>query len=55
MAATQKLIAELKKRGGVAAGVLWYMERELFEADSRLPSAKMKFDHKKPFFYDPLA
>mmetsp|Transcript_30385 Transcript_30385/g.47168 ORF Transcript_30385/g.47168 Transcript_30385/m.47168 type:complete len:270 (-) Transcript_30385:53-862(-) len=55
MTATQKIIEELKKRGGVAAGVLWYMEREIFEADSRLPSAKMKYDHKKPFFYDPLA
>eukprot|EP00008_Paramoeba_atlantica_P003144 CAMPEP_0201491548 /NCGR_PEP_ID=MMETSP0151_2-20130828/30239_1 /ASSEMBLY_ACC=CAM_ASM_000257 /TAXON_ID=200890 /ORGANISM="Paramoeba atlantica, Strain 621/1 / CCAP 1560/9" /LENGTH=233 /DNA_ID=CAMNT_0047877955 /DNA_START=196 /DNA_END=897 /DNA_ORIENTATION=+ len=55
LAATQKMIDELKKRGGVAAGVLWYMQREMFEADSRLPKAKMKFDHGKPFFYDPLA
>jgi hypothetical protein len=51
---TQQLVDELRKRGGVASGVLWWMQREMFEADSRLPTSKMKFDHKKPFFYDPL-
>jgi hypothetical protein len=55
LGSTQKLIDDLRRRGGVAAGVLWFMQREMFEADARLPSAKMKYDHKKPFYYDPLS
>ena len=42
-------------QGSVAAGTLWWMQRELFEADARLPTSKMKFNHSKPFYYDPLS
>jgi len=49
MTEAMEMLAEAKKSGGVAYGALWWMGRELFEADSRLPTAKMRFDHKKPF------
>lgn len=55
IAHVQELIEELKRKGSVAAGTLWWMQRELFEADARLPTSKMKFNHSKPFYYDPLS
>jgi chromosome segregation ATPase len=55
MAATRVLIDQLKGKGGVAPGALWWMEREMFEADSRLPKAKQQYNHSKAFFYDPKA
>jgi len=49
------LIESLKGKGGVAPGALWWMQHELFDADDRLPKAKQRFDHGKPFLYDPTA
>jgi len=49
------LIDQLKGKGGVAPGALWWMEREMFEADERLPRARQQYNHSKPFFYDPKA
>mmetsp|Transcript_41208 Transcript_41208/g.103886 ORF Transcript_41208/g.103886 Transcript_41208/m.103886 type:complete len:274 (-) Transcript_41208:173-994(-) len=51
---TQKLIEELKRRGSVPAGAMWMMERELFDTDAYMPKSKMKYDHSKPFFFNPL-
>eukprot|EP00013_Stygamoeba_regulata_P019895 CAMPEP_0177661030 /NCGR_PEP_ID=MMETSP0447-20121125/18409_1 /TAXON_ID=0 /ORGANISM="Stygamoeba regulata, Strain BSH-02190019" /LENGTH=347 /DNA_ID=CAMNT_0019166241 /DNA_START=46 /DNA_END=1089 /DNA_ORIENTATION=- len=50
--ARQELEAVKAKPGG-GKGAIWWMERELFEADKRLPQAKQKYDHKKPFFFNP--
>jgi hypothetical protein len=41
---------ELAKRaGGRAHGSLFWMERDLFEADKSLPRAKQRYDHSKGF------
>jgi len=53
--AAQLELEAAKKDGGVAPGMIWMMQRELFEGDKYLPNAKQKFDHKKPFDFDPLA
>merc|ERR1711991_140743 len=45
-AAVQKAAAQ---GGGAAPGRMWIMERQLFEADSRLPTAKQRWNHSKPF------
>lgn len=42
---------EAKEACGHAHGDFYFMERALFEADSRLPNKKQKFDHTKPFEY----
>jgi len=55
MKETRALIDQLKGKGGVAPGALWWLEREVFEADSRLPKAKQQFNHSKPFYFDPKA
>lgn len=49
MEEAQTALAEIKSKPGVAWGAIWWMQRELFEVDSRLPTSKMKFDHSKPF------
>jgi len=46
-------IDKLKSMGGIARGQVWWMEREMFEADESLARAKQKYDHSKPFYYDP--
>lgn len=43
----------IKKAPGASYGNIWYMQRELFESDKRLPNSRQKWDHKKPFYYDP--
>eukprot|EP00013_Stygamoeba_regulata_P027491 CAMPEP_0177652564 /NCGR_PEP_ID=MMETSP0447-20121125/13205_1 /TAXON_ID=0 /ORGANISM="Stygamoeba regulata, Strain BSH-02190019" /LENGTH=334 /DNA_ID=CAMNT_0019155833 /DNA_START=28 /DNA_END=1032 /DNA_ORIENTATION=- len=53
MDAARAKIEKLKAMGGVARGALWWMEREMFEADERLARAKQKYDHSKPFYYNP--
>lgn len=41
----------VKSAGGSAQGNIYWMERQMFEADALLPTAKMKFDHGKPFSF----
>jgi len=53
MAEAQEQLETIKKKSGGGKGALWWMQRELFEVDSRLPRAKQRFDHAKPFSYDP--
>ncbi len=49
MAEAAAELEEAKSKGGVPYGNIWWMERELYEADARLPKAKQKYDHSKPF------
>lgn len=44
-------IEELKKQM-CGLGAVWWMERELYEADESLPRAKQRFDHSKPFHFE---
>lgn len=54
LTAAQKQVDKAKAAGGAnAPGLLWWMQRQMFEADARLPSAKQKFNHKQPFSYEP--
>ncbi|KAH3756600.1 TolA protein [Pelomyxa schiedti] len=56
MTAAQASVEAAKGRGGGAApGLLWWMQRELFASDRYLPKAKQKFDHTRPFIYDPTS
>jgi chromosome segregation ATPase len=41
----------VKSAGGSAQGNIYWMERTMFEADALLPTARMKYDHKKPFSF----
>jgi predicted nucleic acid-binding Zn-ribbon protein len=50
--ATEQL-RKIKQSGGASNGQLWWMERELFEADKYLPSSKQQFNHREPFKYTP--
>lgn len=51
MASASEAIEELKKQM-CGLGAVWWMERELFEADECLPRAKQRFDHSKPFHFE---
>jgi len=44
----------VKSNPGGGQGAIWWMERELFEADKSLPTRKQRYDHSKPFDFDPL-
>jgi small-conductance mechanosensitive channel len=46
--------ARATSKGGAAPGLIWWMQRELFESDKNLAKAKQKYDHSKPFLFDPL-
>jgi len=46
-------LEKVKSKPGGGKGAIWWMEREMFEADKRLPNAKQRYDHKKPFFFNP--
>merc|ERR1712146_747882 len=48
MVEAQEAIEELKKQM-CGLGAVWWMERELYEADESLPRSKQKYDHSKPF------
>lgn len=50
--ATEEL-RRIKQSGGAANGQMWWMERELFEADKYLPTNKQQYNHKQPFKYTP--
>jgi len=43
----------VKSHPGGGQGAIWWMERELFEADKRLPTSKQKYNHREPFLYNP--
>jgi chromosome segregation ATPase len=45
----QAALEEASKSGGAALGAIWFMERQLYAQDAFLPTARMKYDHKKPF------
>jgi len=49
MAEAQAELEKVKSRPGGGKGAIWWLQRELFELDGRLPKAKQKFDHTKPF------
>jgi len=49
MVEAQQQLDNLKSKPGGGKGAIWWLQRELFEADNRLPKAKQKFDHSKPF------
>ena len=40
--------------GGIGNGSMYFMEKELFDADSRLPSKKQKYNHSKPFHFSEI-
>jgi len=49
MAIAEQKLEAAKEKGGIPLGQMWMMDRDLFEADRRLPSRRQKYDHKKPF------
>jgi len=53
MAEAQQELEEIKNKPGGGKGALWWLQRELFEVDYRLPRAKQRFDHSQPFNYNP--
>eukprot|EP01105_Mastigella_eilhardi_P022299 TRINITY_DN5489_c0_g1_i1.p1 TRINITY_DN5489_c0_g1~~TRINITY_DN5489_c0_g1_i1.p1 ORF type:complete len:289 (+),score=113.70 TRINITY_DN5489_c0_g1_i1:80-946(+) len=56
LAAAQEAVDRAKAHGGgTAPGLIWWLQRELFASDYYLPKSKQKFDHTKPFSYDPTA
>jgi len=42
-------LEKIKSKPGGGKGAVWWMQRELFEIDDRLPKAKQKYDHSKSF------
>eukprot|EP00013_Stygamoeba_regulata_P001234 CAMPEP_0177638076 /NCGR_PEP_ID=MMETSP0447-20121125/5300_1 /TAXON_ID=0 /ORGANISM="Stygamoeba regulata, Strain BSH-02190019" /LENGTH=311 /DNA_ID=CAMNT_0019140023 /DNA_START=1600 /DNA_END=2535 /DNA_ORIENTATION=+ len=55
MEEAQAELEEAKRGGGVPYGAVYWMERQLFEADKSLSRAKQKYDHSKPFTFNPDA
>jgi len=53
MAEAQQELEIIKNKPGGGKGALWWLQRELFEVDKRLPRAKQRFDHTQPFSYNP--
>jgi chromosome segregation ATPase len=53
MVEAQAELEKIKSKPGGGKGAIWWMQRELFEIDNRLPKSKQKFDHAKPFFFSP--
>jgi len=53
MAEAQLELEKIRSKPGGGKGALWWLQRELFEIDNRLPRAKQKFDHTKPFHCNP--
>jgi len=49
LAEAQIELDNIKNKPGGGKGAIWWMQREMFELDDRLPKAKQKFDHSKPF------
>jgi len=53
MVEAQQQLEAIKNKPGGGKGALWWMQRELFEVDKRLPTSKQKFNHSQPFSYNP--
>jgi len=53
MAEAQEELDKVKSKPGGGKGAIWWLQRELFEVDKRLPNAKQKFDHSKPYYFSP--
>jgi len=53
MAEAQAELDKIKSKPGGGKGAIWWIQRELFEADNYLPRAKQKFDHSAPFNFSP--
>ena len=53
LAEAREELEKVKAKPGGGKGAIWWMEREMFEVDARLPTSKMKYDHKKPFSFNP--
>jgi len=53
MAEAQEELEKVKAKPGGGKGAIWWLQRELFEVDNRLPRAKQRFDHSKPFHFSP--
>jgi len=53
MAEAQEELEKIKSKPGGGKGAIWWLQRELFEVDKRLPNSKQKFDHAKPFDFKP--
>jgi len=53
MAEAQEELEKVRSKPGGGKGAIWFMQRELFEVDNRLPKAKQKFDHSKAFNFSP--
>lgn len=54
MQRAQAAVEELKHEE-CGLGAVWWMERELYEADESLPRAKQHYDHSAPFSFAPRA
>lgn len=39
------------KKDKCGLGAVWWLERELFEADESLPRSRQRYDHSLPFFF----
>jgi len=53
MAEAQEELEKIKAKPGGGKGAIWWLQRELFEVDNRLPKAKQRFDHSAPFHFGP--
>jgi len=53
LAEAREELEKVKAKPGGGKGAIWWMEREMFEADSRLPTSRMKYNHKEPFSFNP--
>jgi len=53
MVDAEKQLEAIKNKPGGGKGALWWLQRELFELDKRLPTSKQKFNHNQPFNYTP--
>jgi len=53
MTEAQAELEKIRSKPGGGKGALWWLQRELFEIDNRLPRSKQKFDHTKPFYCNP--
>jgi DNA repair exonuclease SbcCD ATPase subunit len=49
MAVAEEKLEAAKQKGGVPLGQMWLMDRDLYEADKRLPTRRQRFNHSKPF------
>jgi len=47
--AAEESLKKAKQAGGTAWGAIWFMQRELYEQDSRLATARQRYDHSKGF------